>query len=86
MNSLRNKVIKLAYEKPELREDLLPLVKKSYDWSRVEILNLYSMAKRDGMSDEDALDQIEYRTKMQRHIIIDELYEKGVDLKHLRFQ
>tara|TARA_B100000674_G_C37347072_1_gene692389 strand:- start:52 stop:420 length:369 start_codon:yes stop_codon:yes gene_type:complete len=31
MNSLRNKVIRLAHSKPELREHLLPLLKKQAD-------------------------------------------------------
>lgn len=29
--SLRNKLIRLAYQKPELRKDLLPLIKTSFD-------------------------------------------------------
>ena len=50
MSNLRNKIIKLAYNKPEIREDLLPLLKtagvdpktlekklqKTFQWARVE--------------------------------------------------
>ena len=39
MSNLRNKLIRLAHEKPELRKDLLPLLKEA---AEIRILDLWS--------------------------------------------
>lgn len=36
MSNLRNKIIRLAHENPELRKDLLPLIKQSGDFTKTE--------------------------------------------------
>jgi hypothetical protein len=38
MSNLRNKLIRLAHAKPELRKDLLPLLKKSYGKDTLSIM------------------------------------------------
>jgi hypothetical protein len=47
-DNLRSKLIRLAHHHPELRADLLPLVKKARetsDWVHTDIVDLYKEAK-----------------------------------------
>ena len=79
--SLRNAVIRLANEHPELRKDILPILRKTSGTSRVRDLG-QGLGK--GYTPEKALDNIQQYTKWSREImkIIDarlkELEKAGV--------
>ena len=55
MSSLKNKLIKLAYEKPHLRKGLLPLIIKKYATLNAQVFDAIAstLCKSAGMVDED---------------------------------
>ena len=64
--SLRNAVIRLANEHPELRKDILPILRKTSGTSRVRDLG-QGLGK--GYTPEKALDNIQQYTKWSREIM-----------------